>query len=54
MIKMIDIKIKGMDKVERKLKRLQNNVENIDGEMITATNKEEAIKKVKKKIFKGV
>lgn len=50
---MIDVKIKGLDKLKRKLKRLENNMKRIDGKVITTTTKEKGIKKIKKKIFEG-
>ncbi len=51
---MIKIKIDGIDKLNKKLKKLQTNIEELDGKKITVRNREELDEKIAKELFKGV
>jgi hypothetical protein len=52
--KMISIKIKGLDSLNRKLKQLERNSIALNGKRITVRSKEEMMRKVKEELFKGV
>ena len=51
---MIDIKIKGFDKAIKSLNRLEKNIKDLNGKVITANSENEINKKLDKEIFKGV
>jgi hypothetical protein len=51
---MLDIKIKGIEKVQRMLRRLQNNIEELDGKKVAVKSVKDIDKKISEEVFKGV
>ena len=50
----MDIKITGLDKLQKSLKRLESNIKNLDGKKFIVNNEKDIDKKVSEEILRGV